>query len=132
MLRGKGKYLLTGLYENLKYKSLKVLKFKLKIKYISVVFKQYKVTKIRKRNNLKNHTEKMSICVNVHISKIMCTSIKVFIYLFTWHTIKTNCIKLWTIDPDIFIFFREEPGFSFSTTFCEWFFKKNVFHVAFC
>ena len=23
----------------------------------------------------------------------------------TWHAIKTNCVKLWTIDPEIYSFF---------------------------
>ena len=30
-----------------------------------------------------------------------------------------------------FQFFRKESGTSFSTTFCIWFFKKNIFHVKF-
>ena len=50
------------------------------------------------------------------------------------YSIKTNCIKTLTVDPEIcsiFIFFKKGPGTRFSTEFCTSFFKKNISHVIF-
>ena len=60
----------------------------------------------------------------------------IFWLLLTWHIynkIKTNCIKLWTIDLEMLNFKFSEKCLqsvsSFLTTFCVWFFKKNIFLV---
>ena len=54
-------------------------------------------------------------------------SFNIFRQPSTWHTIKTDCIKLYIQGW----FFRKGSGNSFSTTFCVWFLKKNVSHVIF-
>ena len=45
------------------------------------------------------------------------------------HTIKINCIKVKKLTQRCaqFRFFRKGSGYSFSTTFCAWFFKKMFF-----
>ena len=46
--------------------------------------------------------------------------------------LKQNIQIFQNIDPNICLilfFFRKGPGNSFSTTFCVWFFKKNVSHI---
>ena len=40
-------------------------------------------------------------------------------------------LDYWPRDMPNFIFFRKGSGISFSTTFCAWFFKKNLSPVAF-
>ena len=45
------------------------------------------------------------------------------------HTIKANCMKLQTVDPEIWTILIFDPGTNFSTTFRAWFFKKNISHV---
>ena len=51
------------------------------------------------------------------------------------HQIKTNCLNVYTVDPekwnDQFWFFGKGSRTSSFTTFYAWFFKKNVFHVIF-
>ena len=44
------------------------------------------------------------------------------------HTMKTNCMKLQSVNPEIFL---KVSGANLSPTFCAWFFKKNVSHVIF-
>ena len=60
-------------------------------------------------------------------------SFNIFRQPSTWHTIKANFVKLWTIDPEIcsILIFRKRSGNSFSSIFCVWFFKKIVSHVFF-
>ena len=47
------------------------------------------------------------------------------------HTIKANCMKLQTVDPEIWTILIFDPGTNFSTTFRAWFFKKNISQVIF-
>ena len=50
-----------------------------------------------------------------------------------WHTIKTNCMKLQTVDPEMdqFRFLKKWSGTNFSTIFCVCFFKRNISHMIF-
>ena len=52
----------------------------------------------------------------------------IFRYPSTWHTIKTNCVKLSTTDPEICsnLIFRIGSGASFSTTFVYDFSRKML------
>ena len=46
------------------------------------------------------------------------------------HTIKTNCSITFCWSRDMLSFdFVQEPETNLHTTFCVWFFKKNIFHV---
>ena len=46
------------------------------------------------------------------------------------HTIKTNCSISFCWSRDMLSFdFVQEPETNLHTTFCVWFFKKNIFHV---
>ena len=49
------------------------------------------------------------------------------------YTIKTNLITFQTVGPEIcsILIFIKRSGTSVSTTYCVWFFKKNISHVIF-
>ena len=60
-------------------------------------------------------------------------SFNIFWKSSTWTCNKTNCMKFWTVDPEIYsiLIFKKVSGTSFPTTFYVWFFKKNISHVTF-
>ena len=75
---------------------------------------------------LKNHREKMSVCVNIRISKLMCTSIKVGVSIMQ-HTPIVEPFKCFAI----FCFYNETSWLVISFHYNSWFSHFAIQHADF-